>query len=683
MYWWLMMRVRALLTKKILVMLLIGGVLTSGLAAYGTLGKRDKIQYQTAKAERGMIVSTVSASGQVLDLDVVEVTTQATGVVKELYVKEGDTVRAGDRLLTLELDKDGIMAKEKAWAAYLSAKADLDAAEQNALSAQGSVKAAEIELENAKQAKLALEKELKLAEASLVAAQHEWNEVQSGSGASEAQRKQKELALQAAQDALTLAQQRYKSADKTIEQAELKLSLAQKNAEQAALSASLEVKAAEIELENAKQAKLALQRDVELAKAALAAAEAQWEAVCEDAYASEAERRQKWLELQAAENALDLAQQKYENADEAIEKAELNLSLAQKKAEQDAQAEVKAAEIELENAKQAKLALEKELKLAEASLIAAQREWEEVQSGSGTSEANRKQKELALQAAREALTLAQRKYETADASIAKAALELSLAKQRAGSGSNAVAKAAASVTVAWAAYEATLPTVTAPVSGKIIGLNVVAGAAVKSNSSGTSSSAASTSPGYRVASILLGDLRLARFNVSEVDIPKVKIGQKATITVDALPGKTFTGKVVGIDRTGTVESGVTSYPVTVQFDTPSGAVLPQMAANASIITETKDNALLIPASAVKTVQGETVVTVLRRGQAEQRPVVLGLSADTQVEVVSGLSEGEEVVVGALSGGQQGTGSPFSGRTSGTMRPGSFGGTPFPAGRNLR
>jgi multidrug efflux pump subunit AcrA (membrane-fusion protein) len=85
----------------------------------------------------------------------------------------------------------------------------------------------------------------------------------------------------------------------------------------------------------------------------------------------------------------------------------------------------------------------------------------------------------------------------------------------------------------------------------------------------------------------------------------VKVGQKATITVDALPGKTFTGKMVGIDRTGTVESGVTSYPVTVQFDTPSDEVLPQMAANVSIITEVKDNALLIPANAVKTVQGKT------------------------------------------------------------------------------
>jgi multidrug resistance efflux pump len=266
-----------------------------------------------------MIVSTVTASGQGLDLNVVEVTTQATGVVKELLVKEGDTVRAGDKLLTLELDQDGVTAKEKAWAAYLGARAELDAAEQNALSAQGSIKAAEIELENAKQSKLALQKELKL---------------------------------------------------------------------------------------------------------------------------------------------------------------------------------------------------------AEASLIAAQREWEEIQSGSGASEAQRKQKELALQAAQEALTLAQRKYENADDSIERAALELSMAKQRAGSGSDAVAKAAANVTVAWAAYAAALPTVTAPVSGKVIGLNVVAGAAVKGGSSGSGSTAASTSSGYKVASILLGNLRLASFNVSEVDISR-------------------------------------------------------------------------------------------------------------------------------------------------------------------
>ncbi|MEW6772330.1 MAG: biotin/lipoyl-binding protein, partial [Bacillota bacterium] len=188
------MQARDLLTKKSVVVLLITGFLAGSFLVYRALGEKTPSSYQTAKVERGMIVSTVTASGQVLDLNVVEVTTQATGIVKELLVKEGDTVQAGDKLLTLKLDQDGVTAKEKAWAAYLGALVELDAAEQNALSAQGSIKAAEIELENAKQSKLALQKELKLAEASLIAAQREWEEIQSGSGASEAQRKQKELA---------------------------------------------------------------------------------------------------------------------------------------------------------------------------------------------------------------------------------------------------------------------------------------------------------------------------------------------------------------------------------------------------------------------------------------------------------------------------------------------------------
>jgi multidrug efflux pump subunit AcrA (membrane-fusion protein) len=123
-----------------------------------------------------------------------------------------------------------------------------------------------------------------------------------------------------------------------------------------------------------------------------------------------------------------------------------------------------------------------------------------------------------------------------------------------------------------------------------------------------------------------------------------------------------------------VNSGVCSYPVTLQFDTPSDESLPNMAANASIITDSKDNVLLLPVNAVKTVRGETVVTVLRNGEENQLPVVAGLSSDTRVEIVSGLQEGDEVVVGTLSAGQQSASSPFGGGFSaGAMRAGGLGG----------
>lgn len=688
----IMMGVQWCLTKKIAAIVLIAGLAAGSFLTYRALGQKALPTYQTAKVERGMIVSTVTASGQILDSNIVNVTTQATGVVKELFVKDGDQVQAGDNLLTIELDSNGQLAREKAWAAYLSAKIDLDSAKQNAVSLSKDVKAAEIELETAKQSKLGLERELKLAEASLATAQNAWDAIQAGSAAGTADRKQKELALQAAQHALTLAQSKYANADKAIERAELDLSLALKNTDINTLSSDRDVKAAEIELENARQSELELEKQLRLAETALTEAYQAWEASLSDPGASEADRLEKELAVYAAQDALDLAQRKYDNAKELVEKAELSLSLAEKRAEQNTQSsdkDVKAAENGLETAKQSKLALERELKLAEASLAAAQYAWEAIQEGSGAGNADRKQKELALQAAQVALALAQNKYDSADDSIQKAELNLSLTKHRAENSSDAVNKATANMAVARAAYEATLPVVTAPVSGIISDLNVVVGTAVNGSSSsaggssgtGGSNEGASASQGsasgQKIAAILVGNLPLASFNVSEIDVARVRVGQKATITVDALPGKTFTGKVVGINRTGVVNSGVCSYPVTLQFDTPSDESLPNMAANASIITDSKDNVLLLPVNAVKTVRGETVVTVLRNGEENQLPVVVGLSSDTRVEIVSGLGEGDEVVVNILSGDQQSAGSPFSGGFSGgALRPGGLSGGGF-------
>ncbi len=669
------------MTKKIAAIVLIAGLAAGGFFTYRALGQKAQPIYQTAQVESGMIVSTVTASGQILDSNIVNVTTQATGMVKELFVKDGDPVQAGDNLLTIELDKDGELAKEKAWAAYLSAKIDLESARQNAVSLNRDVKTAEIDLTTAQQSNISLERDLKLAEASLSTAQNAWDAIQPGSAAGAADRKQKELALQAAQGALAIAKSKYANADKAIERAELELSLTQKNTDINTLSSNRDVKTAEIELENAKQSKLELEQQLRTAETALSNAWQAWIESLNDPEASPAERMEKELAVEAAQDALDLARRKYDNAEELVEKAELSLSLAEKRAEQSTQSadkDVMAAENAVETAKQSKITLERELKLAEASLAAAQEAWNAVQEGSDTANADRKQKELALQAAQGALAIAQNKFENADSAIEKAALNLDLAKKKAENSSDTINRAAANLAVARAAYELTLPVVTAPVSGTISDLTVVVGTAVSGGGSeqGTSASQGGAS-GRKIAAILVGKLPLASFNVSEMDVARVKVGQKATITVDALPDKTFAGKVVGINRTGVVSSGVSSYPVTLQFDTPSDESLPNMAANASIITESKDNVLLLPVNAVRSVRGETVVTVLRDGEENQLPVVTGLSSDTRVEIVSGLAEGDEVVVGTLSGGQQSASSPFGGAIgTGAMRAGGLSGGGF-------
>jgi hypothetical protein len=106
-------------------------------------------------------------------------------------------------------------------------------------------------------------------------------------------------------------------------------------------------------------------------------------------------------------------------------------------------------------------------------------------------------------------------------------------------------------------------------------------------------------------------------------------------------------------------------------------VQPNMAATANIITETKDNVILIPVGAAKTSNGQTTVTILKNNQPQQATVELGLSSDTQVEVLSGVTEGDAVVTSSSASSQQtgasarsGSSSPFA---SGFGGPGGMGG----------
>src|SRR5260221_4971051 len=82
----------------------------------------SKPQFQTEKVTRGTIISTVTASGHVLSANTMTVTTGATGVVKKVYVKEGDKVYAGATIAQLTLDTDGAAANAKALASLLSAQ---------------------------------------------------------------------------------------------------------------------------------------------------------------------------------------------------------------------------------------------------------------------------------------------------------------------------------------------------------------------------------------------------------------------------------------------------------------------------------------------------------------------------------------------------------------------------------
>lgn len=201
-------------------------------------------------------------------------------------------------------------------------------------------------------------------------------------------------------------------------------------------------------------------------------------------------------------------------------------------------------------------------------------------------------------------------------------------------------------------YRLTSSVITAPMTGTIDNITVVPGMILAGST---------TSSSNRVAVVTSKGTPLTTFNVSEVDVNRIKQGQKATITLDSISGKTFTGKVLSVDKVGTVASGVTNYPVIISLDTSAPEILPNMAATADITIESKDNVLLVPSDAIQTRGESNFVRVLKNGKSTEVQVELGLSSDTQTEVTSGLSEGEMVVTGSTIGKAATTGStsPFS------------------------
>ncbi len=176
--------------------------------------------------------------------------------------------------------------------------------------------------------------------------------------------------------------------------------------------------------------------------------------------------------------------------------------------------------------------------------------------------------------------------------------------------------------------------VTAPIAGRITALNVANGDEIDGSSSST--------PAATI--IDLNDFK-AVVTIAESDIASVMIGQKAVITFDALPDLTLTGMVTSMDFTGTNTSGVVSYRVVITPDTPNVDVRGGMTVSVNIITDVAADVLAVPSSAVKTSTNGSYVQILGEdGQLTDVTVETGMTTDSYVQILSGLTEGQEIVV---------------------------------------
>jgi len=164
-----------------------------------------------------------------------------------------------------------------------------------------------------------------------------------------------------------------------------------------------------------------------------------------------------------------------------------------------------------------------------------------------------------------------------------------------------------------------------------------------------------------VVATLITKQKIAEISLNEVDVAKIKIGQKATLIFDAIPDLSISGEVAEIDSIGTVSQGVVTYDIKIVFDTQDERVKPSMSVSAAIITDAKQNVLLVPNSAIKQ-QGEigyvemadnseasaintaNISGVILKNSPYRQQVEVGVSNDEYTEITSGLKEGDSVIV---------------------------------------
>ena len=199
-------------------------------------------------------------------------------------------------------------------------------------------------------------------------------------------------------------------------------------------------------------------------------------------------------------------------------------------------------------------------------------------------------------------------------------------------------------------------TIRSPMDGTLIQLNAEQGETVVPGTTNL--------PGSVIMTIADMSVLLAEVEVSEVDVVNVELGQEAEVTVDALGTEPQKGHVVEIATSGRRDptQGTIRFNVKVALEDPDPALRPAMTAKVDILTATSENVITAPiqavvkrkldkegeevrGSAAKGIEESDVVYVIEDGEASAVVVETGISDELYVEIVGGLAEGQEVIIG--------------------------------------
>ncbi len=524
----------------------------------------------------------VSATGQVEPRVQAKLTfTGSTERVSELLVTEGDSVKAGDPLIALD-------SRQLA--------AELSAAEANLAVAQADLQAV-------------------------------------GEGATVEQLAEAQAQIQAAQGNLTQTQGSVTAADTraaraAIEEARAKLDVllaGPKNDERARAQTALTDASAARDRERNGLAAAKEQARITIEQRANTVRETQ--AAYSTAFWDLDYVKKNESDPRTGQPLSDAEVQDFVNA---FAQAERNLA--------DAEANLAQAQVDYATAKQNEAS---GLESAEASVRSAQADLDQLLSGSEADELAAARAQLArAEADLASLTSSARSgaIDTGQANVAAA--QARLAQLTTDPLASDLARANARVAQAQAQLEQARirlddTTLYAPFAGVVAQINVAPGETISPE----------TTP------LVLIDIAryLVKVTVDEVDISRVVIGQQVEVLIDALGAPTLTGTVLRSEPLPSSDSGVTSYRVTVEIDPSGRALKPGMTASASIIADTRSDVLSLPAAAVRS-EGEKSLVKLVVSAAdgtrtiEDREVQVGLRTSDTVEIVSGLAEGDQVVL---------------------------------------
>ncbi|MDO8617543.1 MAG: efflux RND transporter periplasmic adaptor subunit [Candidatus Uhrbacteria bacterium] len=263
--------------------------------------------------------------------------------------------------------------------------------------------------------------------------------------------------------------------------------------------------------------------------------------------------------------------------------------------------------------------------------------------------ANQNSYQSALQNQTQAVHTAENSVQSAEASLIQSQAALSLKQAAARPEDVAIARAQiqnAEAQVLAAETALQNRTVVAPFYGRVGNIAVRVGQQI--------------GPGDILA-VLVADDFMAQVSLNEVDAANIKSGQRASLTFDAIPDFTLSGRVSDIDLVGSAVQGVVTYQTKISFDVSDARLKPGMSVTAAIITDSKADILEVPSTAVKTQNGQSFVEVVNASADQQagtetnnraivltqptvrQNVTIGITNNQMTEIRGGLTEGTWVV----------------------------------------